>query len=115
VGSTPTTSTIFDFVISNLRAFRLTGDGEFAYRAGSNSPRNNRAARAVASDVNYKGYDPVLYSLDHSIELFSRLPALTSASAAAFDTLKQARAMLADALQEEQSQYSQRSQQLART
>jgi hypothetical protein len=47
--------------------------------------------------VNDKRYDSVLYSLDHAIELFSRLPTSTSAGAAAYEALQHARAMLTNA------------------
>jgi hypothetical protein len=53
--------------------------------------------------VNDRRYDSLLYSLDHAIELFSRIPTSTPAGAAAFETLKQARAMLTEALAQEAS------------
>ncbi len=51
--------------------------------------------------MNDRRYDSLLYSLDHAIELFSRIPATTPAGTAAFETLKQARAMLTEALAQE--------------
>jgi hypothetical protein len=51
--------------------------------------------------VKDKRQDSLLYTLDRSIELFARTPIANATGAAAFETLKRARAMLVDALAEE--------------
>lgn len=58
------------------------------------------------SPVNNKRYDAILYSMDHTIELFGQVRKPDAVCTAAFDTLKQARAMVARALQQERESMS---------
>jgi hypothetical protein len=51
--------------------------------------------------VNDKRYNTLVYAMDHAIEIFSQIRSSDAQCVAAFDTLKQARAMVVRALQSE--------------
>ncbi|MDO8542173.1 MAG: hypothetical protein Q7S40_17175 [Opitutaceae bacterium] len=51
--------------------------------------------------MNNTRYDTLISSMDRSIELFSEIRTPDAVSVAAFDTLKQARALIAHALENE--------------